>query len=131
MIKYILKLTITLSFTLLLGCEGPSGLEGSDAVITDSLPPVIEWIEPESGTFIDSTVHLKARVTDDQGVLRVSFFVARYEFSGELEDTLNSQYSFTLDLSNWLGGPYPVSARAWDVHRNTTASPDIMITVRH
>ena len=53
--KYILTIFISLIILVwIVACEGPAGPAGSDAILADSLPPEIEWIQPASGEVIDS-----------------------------------------------------------------------------
>jgi len=130
-----LKYTLTIFISLIImiwtaACEGPAGPAGSDAVLADSLPPVIEWIQPASGEVIDSAVTLIVRASDDQELKQVVFYIAGLEYSDSLEID-NDLYIYRWNTLHWDEGPYPLMARAWDRERNTSRTPDIIIEIVH
>lgn len=116
------------------GCQGPAGPDGDNATLADSLPPVVQWLEPTAWAVVDSLVELRAKVTDDQGIWRVRFFVAGLEYPGELKDGADSTahiYSYKWHATYFPAGDYPLSARAYDHARNQTTTPEIMVKVEH
>ena len=118
--KYILTIFISLIILVwIVACEGPAGPAGSDAILADSLPPEIEWIQPASGEVIDSAVTLIVRASDDQELKQVVFFIAGSEHSDSLEID-DDLYIYRWDALHWPEGPYPLMARAWDMERNTS-----------
>ncbi len=113
------------------GCQGPAGPDGDDAVPADSLAPIIEWLAPEPGTVVDSSVTLTARAADDQGVWQMLFYVGGFKYAGELTDSADGLYSYRWEAARWPEGPYPLMARARDAARNMATTPVIMVRVEH
>jgi len=122
---------ISIIIACLAGCKGPSGPDGENAFLTDSLAPTIEWISPEPDGMVDSSVTLSAKVFDDQGVKRMSFFIANIEFAGSLVDTVEGIYTYEWLSLHWPEGPYPLMARALDDARNVAITPIIFVHVEH
>ena len=114
-----------------LGCQGPAGPDGDDAVLIDSLAPVLTWLTPEPGLAIDSAATLSAKVTDDRDVSQMVFFIAGFEFTGTLTDTSSGIYIYEWSARLWPEGPYPLMARAWDDARNSAATPVVIVQVEH
>ena len=114
-----------------LGCQGPAGPDGDDSMLSDSLAPVLTWLSPEPDLTIDSSAILSAQVVDDQEVSQVVFYIAGFEFPGILADTLSGVYVYEWSARLWPEGPYPLMARAWDVARNSAATPVVIVQVQH
>ena len=114
-----------------LGCQGPAGPDGDDAVLADSLAPVLTWLTPEPGLVIDNGTTLSAQVSDDQGISQMVFYIAGFEFPGILTDTLTGIYSYEWSARLWPEGPYPLMARAWDSARNSATAPVVIVRVEH
>lgn len=117
--------------TLLTSCRGPAGSDGSDAVLTDSLPPRIEWLAPPAGAVVDSAVVLQARAADDQGIYRVSFYIAGFEFPAELTDSAQGVYSYRWQARRYPAGPYPLLGRVWDDARQIGSTHVRVVYVQH
>ncbi len=109
------------------GCEGAAGPDGDNAFLSDTLAPVVEWIEPLAGAEVDSLVTLSIIATDDQAVNRVMFYVAGWEFKAELIDSMSGSYQSTWNSSNYPNGPYPLTAQVWDDARNHSTTPVIVV----
>ena len=122
-------------------CRGPTGPNGQDAFVPDSLIPVVEWLEPDVDVTVDSLVILRIKAFDriglDDGSIaetfawRISFFIAGDEFAGSLEDSARKIYSYRWNAARYPEAPYPLSAKVWDVTRNTASTPTIVVWVRH
>lgn len=125
-----LLLVSTLTALFISACQGPTGPNGEDAFLTDSLPPVIEWISPASGIVISDTLLLRARVTDDRQLWRMVFYIAGFEQEGVLVDTTDDIYEYVWLASLYPPGPYPVMGRAWDLSRNMSSSPVILLEIK-
>lgn len=123
--------TAALILFLFASCKGPTGPDGTDSFLTDSLPPQIDWISPEPGLFTTDTIILQARVTDDQELWRMVFYIAGFERDGILIDSAESIYAHTWITTNYPEGPYPIMGRAWDVKRNMTSTPVTLIEIEH
>ena len=115
----------------LAGCVGPSGPDGDNAFLQDSMAPTIDWISPEPDSIIDSSVTLSASVFDDQYVKRMSFYIAGFEFAGSLVDSVEGIYIYEWQALLWPEGPYPLMARAWDDAKNVATTPMILVHVEH
>ncbi len=111
------------------GCKGPQGPSGSDAVLTDTIPPWIEWITPASGDTVDSLLLLSVRAGDDQAVARLVFSIAGFDFAPD--STIGNKYYLTWFAKHYPEGPYPLVARVWDATRNTAITPMILVYVNH
>jgi len=120
-----------LSLWELTGCKGPSGPDGADAALTDSLPPSIIWLNPPPNSIIDTLVVLEAAAADNQGIWRMSFYIAGFEFSGTLADSARGLYRYVWNARYYPQGPYPLQARAWDAARNAASTPVCMVSVAH
>ncbi len=125
-----LSLNLLVLFAVV-ACEGPAGPDGKDSRLTDSLPPVIEWIAPAPGVEVDSSLLLQVHASDNIGVYRVSIYIAGFEYAGSLTDTAAGVYSLFWDATTFPEGPYPLMARVWDESRQTGTSPVVVIEVRH
>ncbi len=123
-------LTMTVVTLLLFGCTGATGPDGDNAVIADTLAPVIEWLLPESGSDVDSIETLSVYARDDQGIRRVVFYIAGWEAEGQLVDSAMALYSYNWDSSDYPIGPYPLVAKAWDVSSNLSTTPVIFVWIR-
>jgi len=122
--------SVLLTTIAVISCKGPAGISGDDAQLADSLPPVIEWITPDAGTVVTSTVLLSAQARDDQQIYRVAFFVAGFEFAGTLTDSAQGIYDFNWDASRYPEGPYPLVAMVWDNSRQIGSTPQRIVIVR-
>jgi len=125
----LLALLTTALFSL--SCQGPAGPKGDDAVLADSLPPVIEWISPAAGIQVSGMVTLKAAAYDDQGIYRVAFFVSGFEFAGRLTNPDSGFYSADWDATLYPEGPYPLAAMVWDNSRLLGTAPERLVWVKH
>lgn len=114
-----------------IGCMGQTGPDGEDAFLADSLAPQIRWLTPPPGSVIDSTVTVSAEATDDQGIWRLVFYIAGFEFQGSLIDSASGVYHYTWHAELFPDGPYPMMARAWDDARNMATTPVIQVEVNH
>lgn len=124
-----------------LGCKGPAGPSGSDAVLSDSLSPGIQWLSPSADTTVDTGLVLAVRAWDrtlspmgtpvDTLPWRVAFFVASFEYPGRLADSAGFRYELSWDARRWPEAPYPVTARVWDRARNQADAPVFIIRVDH
>jgi len=131
---YIFLLVVWILTASLLGCAGPAGVDGDNAFLADSLPPVVQWLAPAPWTEIDSAVELRAKATDDQGVWRLRFYIAGLEYPGKMKDSADSLaqiYSYKWYATYFPASDYPLSARASDASRNHTTTPEIMVKVVH
>jgi hypothetical protein len=113
------------------GCQGPTGPTGDNAVLADSLAPVLVWLTPEPGTTVDSAATLSVQVSDDQAVVQMVFYIAGFEIAGTLTDTTAGIYVYEWSTRHWLEAPYPLMARAWDEARNSAATPVVIVQVDH
>jgi hypothetical protein len=116
---------------LFAACQGPVGPDGDNARVNDSLPPTIEWIRPEPGDTVAGIDTLQVRVDDDQGIYKVAFYIAGFEFSSTLTDTVNNIYDCIWDATLYPEGPYPLMARVWDTSRLTATTPVRVVEVKH
>jgi len=117
----------------MMSCEGPAGPDGDNAILTDSLAPVIEWLSPEPGSVSADTVILSAKVTDDQGVNMMMFYISGFEFGDTLVDvdSIEGIYTYEWLTQTWPEGPYPLMARALDNARNCATTPIILVQLDH
>lgn len=113
------------------GCEGPTGPDGDDAVISDTLAPVVEWIDPPVGLVIDTACTFHARAIDDQEIWRMVFYIGGFEFAGSITDSIEGIYSIRWNARLYPQGPYPLLAKAWDSSRNVGSTPVFMVYVEH
>ncbi|MBM3326837.1 MAG: hypothetical protein FJY65_07650 [Calditrichaeota bacterium] len=120
---------LAVGILMLLGCKGPQGPAGSDAVLTDTLPPWIEWLTPSSGDTVDTLLSLSVRAGDDQAVARLTFSIAGFDFTPD--SSVADRYFLTWFPARYPEGPYPLVARVWDATRNTAITPMLLIYVRH
>ncbi|MFH0766282.1 MAG: Ig-like domain-containing protein [Calditrichota bacterium] len=95
------------------------------------MPPVIVWLNPSPNAVIDTTVVLEATATDNQGIWRVVFYIAGFEFPGALVDSARGLYHCLWNARYYPAGPYPLQARAWDAARNVASTPVCMVSVNH
>jgi len=129
-----IAIAILLSAILLIlgtACQGPAGPDGKDSRLTDSLPPQIEWISPEPGVEVDSSLLIQVHAFDNIGVYRVSIYIAGFEYAGNLVDTAAGVFSILWESGNFPEGPYPLMARVWDESRQTGTTPVRIIQVNH
>lgn len=123
----VLMVALFATLSTQVGCEGPAGTDGDNAFLSDTLAPLIAWIEPLAGIQVDSLVTLSLIATDDQEVSRVIFYVAGWEFRGVLVDSTTGLYRTTWNSTHYPGGPYPLMAHAWDDARNLATSPVFVV----
>ena len=116
---------------LLIGCEGPAGPDGDEAVLDDPVSPEILWLSPTAGDTINSVDTLRVIASDNIKVLRLKFFIAGFEYSGSLVDSSAGMYELIWKTDRWLPGPYPLMARVWDDARNDAETPVIIVYVVH
>lgn len=128
---YRISLSAIIIGVALVGCTGPAGPDGDDASVADSLAPRIEWLSPETGAIIDSAVVLTAIATDDKELWKMIFYIAGFDFNGELIDSVNGVFEYRWDTVHWPEGPYPLMARAWDTARNHTSTQTVLIRIEH
>ena len=128
---YTVLTSLVLGTVFFTGCQGPAGPDGDNAVLVDSLAPVLVWMAPEPGTTVDSAVTLSAQVHDDQAVEQMVFYIAGFSFAGILTDTSAGIYVYEWSALHWPTGPYPLMARAWDGARNNASTPVVIIQVEH
>ena len=103
------------------------GPDGDDAVLADSTAPLIEWIAPEAGTEVDGVVILTAYADDDQGIWKMSFYIAGFEVEGVLTDSTGGIYTYSWNTESYREGPYPLMARAKDAARNQSTTPVVIV----
>jgi len=131
------------------GCQGPTGPAGTNATLTDSMVPVIEWIGITPGMTVDDTLILAVNVFDNPDFVlgssggdsliapRTSFYIAGFEFDGEsvAVDSSEAVYEFRIEYiwiaRLWQEGPYPLMARTWDRARNSSTTRLIIVDVDH
>ncbi len=115
----------------MIACQGPSGPDGKDSRLTDSQPPVIDWISPAPGIDVDSSLLIQVHASDNIGVYRVSLYIAGFEFAAVLSDSAAGVYSLLWESISYPEGPYPLMARVWDDSRQTGTTPVRIIQVKH
>ena len=122
-------LAVILIFFILFAssCYGPTGPDGQDAILSDSLAPVIEWIYPSPGQFNVDTLVLRARVIDDQQIWKVIFYTGGFDHQTVILDSTEGIYEYAWPLYLYPTGPYPIMARAWDISRNVAVTPVFII----
>jgi hypothetical protein len=113
--------------TILFGCTGVAGPDGDDAVISDTLSPVIKWLLPEAGSEVDSIEIISVSATDDQIIRRVVIYIAGWEASAELIDSTLGLYRYNWNSSDFPVGPYPLMAKAWDESSNQSSTPVVLV----
>jgi len=120
-----------LALLSMVACQGPAGPDGKDSLLTDSLPPQIEWILPDPGAIIDDSITVQVQATDNIGVYRVSIFIAGFEYAAVLTDTVKHVYSYFWESIRFPEGPYPLMCRVWDDSRQTGTTPVRVVQVAH
>ncbi len=121
--------TSTIALMIHSGCQGPTGPDGDDSFLQDSLAPEIEWLAPQSGEIEADTILLSAKATDDVEIWKMVFFIAGAERQGTLVDTSAGEYQFEWLAYLYPEGPYPLMARAWDKSRNMSTTPVILVEI--
>lgn len=116
-------------------CSGEDGQPGEDGVSPDNIPPTVALLTPASGDTVRDTLRVVANAIDNIAVERVVFYFDGDDVINDstfAEDTL-APYEWTFDLIE-LGvddGPHTVMARAFDVDRNQSDTPPVIVhTVR-
>jgi len=130
---HVIFIVITAISLCLIGisCKGPSGPDGDDAFLIDSLPPQVEWLEPEPGVVSEDMLILSAKAKDERGVWRMVFYVGGFEQKGTLIDTTAGIYQYQWLAKLYPEGPYPLMARAWDAARNMATTPVVLVELVH
>ncbi len=116
---WVLFVAITLVWT---ACEDDNGTEPC----TDSEPPTVAIVSPDTAIFTCGTVDITVEATDNQEISKVELFVdgiLRYE------DT-SSPYVFSVDFSAYSEGVHRVAAQAHDGCHNSAVSDTLIITHR-
>ncbi|HSJ67467.1 MAG TPA: Ig-like domain-containing protein [Anditalea sp.] len=105
-----------------------SGNFGADSTLVflirpDNEPPVILKMIPDSGTFKDS-FDVEIEASDNKEVRSVKLFFN----NGLVGESFNAPYQFSVDVSSYRNGVYPLKAIASDYEGNeATVSYDINI----
>lgn len=116
------------SYYLKLFAYDLSGNMGADSTLVflvrpDNEPPVIVKMTPDSGTFRDS-FEAEIEATDNQEVKSVKLFFN----NGLVGESFKAPYQFSVDVSSYRNGVYPLKAVASDFEGNmATVSYDINI----
>jgi len=105
-----------------------SGNIGADSTLVilirpDNEPPVILKMTPDSGTFKDS-FDVEIEASDNKEVKSVKLFFN----NGQVGESFRAPYQFSVDVSSYRNGIYPLKAIASDFEGNeTSVSYDINI----
>ncbi len=116
---------------MVLGCTGPEGPAGRDAVGVDTQPPDILMTRPVPGDTIRSdTLKAWADAIDNVGVDRVAFYL---DGSDIIKDSTKAwvrqpPYAYNFDLSDLglVDGPHTIAARAYDLSGNSQTTPTLL-----
>jgi len=121
--------SIVLSVLLMLsiGCQGPAGPDGDEAILDDPVSPVILWLAPAAGDTINGVDTLRVIASDNLKVLRLTFFIAGFEYAGSLIDSSAGMYELIWETDHWPSGPYPLMVRVWDEARNDAETPVVIV----
>jgi hypothetical protein len=131
-----MSVIIIVAAYIFISCQGPTGVDGDDAFIADTLSPVIEWQFPNNGDSLfttiepqDTSIVLSAIATDDNVIRQMVFYCGGYEQKGILVDSATGTYNFDWHYGLYPIGPYPLMARCWDEAGNMSTSRIIQVEV--
>ncbi|MFZ0389723.1 MAG: Ig-like domain-containing protein [Calditrichia bacterium] len=110
-----------------MGFSGPTVVRVVSGALADTLPPVINIVNPVSGSSVRDTVHVFTQVNDDGSVDRVEFYVDGVLKFTDSEDP----YNFDWDVTGFANGTsHTVFARAYDGNNNSASSNVVSVTVQ-
>jgi hypothetical protein len=89
-------------------------------------PPNVQFVQPQNGAVVSSSITITAEANDDFGVTKVEFYLN----TTSLFVDYNSPYSFVWYSTNVANGNYYLKAVAYDTSGQTSTST-ITITVRN
>lgn len=121
-------LFITLCLFISLGCEGPQGPAGKDAIIPDLVPPEIYWVRPLGGDTLRLLDTLEVTAFDNSGIDSIIFFVnGTRNFRNVPLGIRNPPYRLPWN-TQYLGiGEYTLEALAYDIAGNIGRTPTILV----
>lgn len=92
----------------------------------DDEAPSILIYEPANGSVFstDETITIKAEATDNEGILKVEFYVDNDLISTDTE----KPYECVWD-TKYLHGQHTIYGKAYDIHENSSITNNILVTV--
>ena len=89
----------------------------------DSTPPSVTIIAPTAGTTVNSMLWAVARATDNIGISEVDLYL-----DGTLIGTSTAAAaSYWVSTQTWSNGPHALTAKAYDIQRNSSWSPPVTV----
>ena len=137
--KILFKVIVIASTVFLINCTEDQ--TPTSAPHIDYIAPLVEWVDPESGSELSGTVELSFSVYDENSIDRIVIYRngSQFGWGGHsclpedrnitaTDDTLYTLEWNTIDIED---GVYILEARAWDEADNLGISPSLMVNVKN
>ena len=90
----------------------------------DTVPPMVSLANPVDGSTVSHTVLLQAQASDDQGVVRVEFYLD----SDLLTTDTQAPFEYVWDTATASQGTHTLQCKAFDQAGNEALSASVMLT---
>jgi len=96
----------------------------NQAVVQDTIPPVVSITKPVAGTVVTRSVSIAVSATDNVGVAHVSIYLDNVQ----LCNVTSAPYSCSWNTKKSAGGSHTISATAWDAAGNAGHATPVAVT---
>jgi Tol biopolymer transport system component len=107
--------SLIFSFLFILSCEDKK----------DTTPPTVSIQSPVSGSKIGELVTIKVSTKDNDGILKVEFFI---DNKNVLTDT-ESPYEYEWDTTKETDGDHTIKVNSYDLSENMTESQPVLVKI--
>jgi hypothetical protein len=124
-------LSLLLAAAVLAGCSGDQGPAGQDGSSFDTEPPVIYLTAPEYGDTLNDTLTVRVDASDNVEVEEVVFYLdggsIDYDSTYTIDRAAPYFWQYDINMLGLLPGPHTVQARAYDLERNASDTPLLLV----